>query len=87
VLAKIAHGATDIYPNPVTHELFIPSENADQGDVVEIYSLQGILVKTTSVSDNSPTTLDCTALSPGVYLLHIRDAYGVVKSSQRFVKH
>jgi Secretion system C-terminal sorting domain len=87
VLAKIAHGAADIYPNPVTQELFIPSENAYEGDAVEIYSLQGTLVKTVSVSNNSSTILDCTPLSDGVYLLHIRDAYGAVKSSQRFVKH
>jgi Secretion system C-terminal sorting domain len=87
VLAKITPNTADIYPNPVSQELFIPSDNAAEGDVIEVYSLQGTLVKSTSTFNNTFTTIDCTALSSGVYLLHIRDAYGAVKSSQRFVKH
>jgi hypothetical protein len=68
-----------VYPNPVQDILYITTDaNIDQ---VEIYNIQGQLIKTGNPKARKISTMD---LSSGLYLLRIASDKGV--STHRFIK-
>jgi len=69
-----------IYPNPVTDNLFIGSE--DKATAGEIYTLAGQLVRSAAVEQNKVSVDD---LASGVYLLKLRMEDGTA-TTKRFVK-
>ena len=59
-----------IYPNPASDRLYIESETLD-GEI-SLFDLSGQSVLSEPAGDTGLTTLDVSALSPGIYLLQIR---------------
>ena len=69
-----------VYPNPVSDQLFISSENT-QIENIRVYSISGKQVLDDSNFENS---LDVSGFSEGIYFLEIYSSEG--KSVQKFVK-
>ncbi len=69
-----------IYPNPVSDQLFISSENT-MIETITIYSLTGKKVVEVVSETNS---IDVTTLSKGMYFVEISSASG--KSVKKFIK-
>ncbi len=86
-MATINKRKTTFYPNPVENQLFIKSENLNDGDVLEIYSMQGVLMSSFLISDNTITTINCENFNTGIYLLEIRNESGTMKKTHRFLKN
>jgi hypothetical protein len=55
------------YPNPVTDELRLRSE---KDETVEIYSVNGKLVKTISIAQGVEKIVSCSDLESGIYMIH-----------------
>jgi hypothetical protein len=73
--------AVNVFPNPVSDELFITSE----GMVIEkiiVYSMSGQTVLT---SENIAGSIDVSSLSEGLYFIEVSSSEG--KSVQKFVKN
>jgi pectate lyase len=70
---------SQIYPNPVRDILYISKEiNANK---VEVYSLSGVLMHRSDISDNR---IDLSSLQSGSYLIRISTSEGVL--NQRIIK-
>lgn len=59
-----------VYPNPASDRLYIESETVD--GVITLFDLSGQSVLNEPAGATGLTTLDVSALSPGIYLLQIR---------------
>lgn len=70
-----------IYPNPVSDQLFISSENL-QIEKISIYSMSGKQVLETELEEES---VDVSNLSEGLYFIEITSKEG--KSQQKFIKN
>ncbi|RZK09540.1 MAG: T9SS type A sorting domain-containing protein [Flavobacterium sp.] len=70
----------NLYPNPVQNQLFI---NSEETQYYQIYSILGTTLSEGTLSVGS--SIDCSALSSGVYLLSLRDGFGKV-NTVKFVK-
>jgi len=68
------------YPNPVKDVLYFSASG--KATQAEIYDLNGRLVKTAAVSNNSVNVL---SLSKGVYFIILRTDKGTVK--EKFIKN
>jgi hypothetical protein len=55
------------YPNPVTDELRLRS---DKDETVQIYSVNGKLVKTISIAQGVEKIVSCNDLESGIYMIH-----------------
>ncbi len=73
-LAKV-NNTFQVYPNPCFDKLRINSDNYQGNNLYEIYTLQGILVKSINESDN-PLEISTSDLKPGIYLLKIFNSEG-----------
>ncbi len=69
-----------LYPNPVQNRLFIDSEETQQ---YQIYSILGVKITEGTIAVGS--SIDCSGLISGVYLLNLIDEMGNV-STVKFVK-
>jgi len=67
-------------PNPAFEYLKIEGENLN-GEIIRIYDLRGLLVKTTFVASNQ---VDIHDIAPGAYMLHLNKNNKT--ASQKFVK-
>ncbi len=77
---KFNKSKVNIYPNPVQNSLFI--------DTDEIQSYQMFSILGNKISEGTlliGNTIDCSHLTPGVYLLNLTDAFGNV-STVKFLK-
>jgi len=77
-----------VYPNPAADELVVRSlEFGDKKMEVEIYDVLGQEVFQSSIQHPSAdgSTINISALPPGIYFVKVRDEKGNV-SAQRFVK-
>ena len=70
----------DMYPNPVSNQLFVSSESATI-ESISVYSLQGQQIKVLLQDDSS---LDVSFLSSGMYFIEVSTSEG--KSVQKFIK-
>ncbi len=61
----------EFYPNPTSDVLFIQNHNGSL-EVLNIYSVQGVLVKTISLSQNI-TSIDFTGFESGIYFIRSVD--------------
>ena len=73
--------AFDIYPNPVSDQLFISSENL-QIEKISIYSMNGKEVLSVETNEKS---IDVSNLSEGLFFIEVTSPEG--KSQQRFIKN
>ena len=71
----------NVYPNPVSNQLFITSESATI-EKITVYSISGILA--IEVSANADF-IDVSNLSEGLYFIEISSSEG--KSVQKFLKN
>ncbi len=69
-----------IYPNPVSDQLFISSENL-QVENIRIYEISG---KQVLNIERSETSIDVSQLTEGIYFIEVTSQEGT--SSQRFIK-
>ncbi len=70
----------DVYPNPVSDQLFISSENL-QIERISIYSMSGKEVRRLETKEKS---IDVSRLHEGIYFIEVTSLNG--KSIQKFVK-
>lgn len=56
-----------VYPNPTTNNLYIKNYSDNPIQTIEIYSLQGQLIKTIQTNNDNFIKIDCSDLKPGVY--------------------
>ena len=71
----------DIYPNPVSNELYISSDNL-QVEKINIYSINGKEVMSVETADKS---IDVSRLQQGVYFIEVTSGEG--KNIQKFIKN
>ena len=76
-----------VYPNPAFNKIFIRQTNPAQVTNVEIYNIQGVLVKKDlfSTSTMFEYQVDIAGLNAGIYFLHISNNEGV-QSVSKFIK-
>jgi hypothetical protein len=67
----------NVYPNPVSHQLFIDTENL-QGARCEIISILGSQIYTKTLISNREF-IDCSSWNSGIYIIQITSQYGTVK--------
>jgi hypothetical protein len=70
-----------IYPNPVSDQLFISSENTVIERIV-VYSIYGKMVLETANENNS---IDASTLSKGIYFIEMSSE--TVKTVKKFIKN
>ena len=70
-----------LFPNPVQNHLFVNNEKTQE---YEIYSILGTKISNGTLAVGS--SIDCSGLSSGVYLLNLTDSYGN-KKTLKFIKH
>ncbi len=75
---------TAIYPNPFTNKLTVSSDQAY--DQINIYNIQGQLVKRKRFLATKKKPLDTSALSSGVYYMTILSNSATLGSTQKIVK-
>ncbi len=66
---KLTTNSVQLYPNPVKNTLIIERNNSDEV-VIELYSINGLLLNTTK-TENRTTTLNVEVLSSGTYFIKI----------------
>lgn len=66
------HSKLELFPNPATNAVNITLPEGSLNAVAEIYSAQGNLVNTTTISSLAQTTLNVDALDNGIYNVVIR---------------
>jgi hypothetical protein len=74
-----ARSIFNLYPNPVTTELRLESEDITAGDVIRIYTISGSLVGT-YIAEGTQVTINVSHLPVGTYVITVGE------SVQRFVK-
>lgn len=72
------------YPNPTNGTMYV--ENVMENSVVEIYSIEGRLMKSWTVYSNF-TMLDLAEFADGVYLLRATGSDGEIRSEKIMVRH
>jgi hypothetical protein len=87
--AVLANSIVAIYPNPTTQLLNIESQSTENATTqFKVYDVLGQIVLTKSVTLNkgiTQTTLDCTNLAKGTYILMYKDANSKMQQG-KFVK-
>ncbi|MDY0216836.1 MAG: T9SS type A sorting domain-containing protein, partial [Bacteroidales bacterium] len=61
----------NIYPNPSTHLVNISSESSNKIQKVEVYSIQGKLIKSIDNQNSNLIQMDVRDLNSGIYLVKI----------------
>ena len=65
-----------MYPNPTNGELRIILPASESGDYhIKVVDLSGRPVLLDQIKDNSEHILDCSGISPGMYLLVVEGKY------------
>ncbi|SKC63332.1 RICIN domain-containing protein [Ohtaekwangia koreensis] len=82
VYSEDVSNPTELYPNPVSDILYISVMDSKQA-VVEIYTLQGVLLLTKEVY-SSKAAVDLTSIAPGIYMVKIKESNLIV--SKKIVK-
>ena len=73
-----------VYPNPVSHQLIIDTENIE-GASCEIHSILGSQICTKTLISNREY-IDCSNWSPGIYFIQITSQFGTVKRMKFIVE-
>lgn len=74
-----------LYPNPVKNNLIVKSTNFAANLTIEIYDIQGKLLKSQILEFENQAVIDVSELYNGVYFLKIEDGHGLISTS-KFVK-
>ena len=74
----------EIFPNPVNNQLNIQQKTLDSDISLEIYSMQGQLLKQVGIN-KSRTTINTDFLLPGVYVL-VLSQKGVPFRNEKLLK-
>jgi hypothetical protein len=77
----------DIWPNPASQEVKLALSDGETIESVTVYDLNGKIVLQAAAPERmrAEMTLDISALTNGVYLIHMTDANGIVHRD-KFVK-
>ena len=70
-------GSLTIYPNPATNQVTVSMKDGSQLQQVSLYSMDGRLLQTSKVGDDS-VTLNVEDLPSGVYSVQVRTEKGIV---------
>jgi hypothetical protein len=71
----------EIYPNPATEELVLDMEGTVGPYTVQIFSVDGRLVKEQQVSNQGPERLEIHDLSTGSYTIKCLGSFGTMQSN------
>jgi hypothetical protein len=80
---QFANHKTLLYPNPARDYLFLNDENVENPGKIEIFDMQGKLVKQ---FDNQQKSLKVRDLSSGMYMYSVFDKNGRIIHSDKFYK-
>jgi hypothetical protein len=71
----------EVYPNPADNEVFIKTNglNKSQSTLIKIFSMDGRLIKNQQL-ENIGSSIDCSALQNGLYLLQLQNGDKVYQS-------
>lgn len=69
-LADLVGSNVSLYPNPATNYIRVNFENSAEPAIIRLYNITGSLLSET-ISQNNITKVDVSALTSGVYMLHI----------------
>lgn len=81
----IEHTKAQLFPNPVQRFLTIKMETT-ANTVLEVYNLQGQLMQTSWLNDETTQEVELSALQAGVYLVRLSDERGNQLLSQSIIK-
>jgi thiol-disulfide isomerase/thioredoxin len=76
----------NVYPNPTNGQVNIQSENGVEVQAVEVYSLEGKLLLSKTMSNRSDNRFDASHLSNGLYILNIKTEEGIVSKQLSILK-
>lgn len=77
-----------VYPNPASpsDQVIVKQSNVEQGAVINIYNMSGVLIKGSIPMNNSETTLRINELTPGMYIIQVSGPKGAKQTSKLLVK-
>lgn len=73
-----------MFPNPVSDYVTIQSEQAFKGRI-EIFDMEGRLMKKQSINKVNEVRINCSDLSPGNYIVHLRSDKGFLYGHRKIV--
>lgn len=68
-LAQNSLNPFSIYPNPAIDKIFI--QNAESGSIVEIISLQGVVLLSQTITTNNDRQINISEIQKGIYLVKV----------------
>ena len=68
------------FPNPVTHTSYLTGLNLNQVYSIQLMDLHGALIESKIVSGSSNADINMEALENGVYLVHVVNSNGLIKT-------
>jgi Secretion system C-terminal sorting domain len=75
------------YPNPASHQIILEHQKLSQKAIIQILSINGIMVhQTYSQTGSYQTYINIATLKPGVYLIKYDDGKGTIQTTT-FVKN
>lgn len=80
------NGSVNIYPNPVSDEMYVVCNRYVSESVLRIYTITGTLVKDIKVAPGTGLKVNTAELLPGLYFLQVISADGF-SACNRFVKN
>ncbi len=84
---ELQDNRASLYPNPFKNKLSLTSPQKNGNIKVEVYSLKGVLVKSTNLTNSfTVNELDMSKLPPGNYIVVIIDATGKLIHCSRVQK-
>lgn len=79
------NGSVNIYPNPVSDEMYVVCNRYVSESVLRIYTITGTMVKDIKVAPGTGLKVNTAELLPGLYFLQVISADGF-SACNRFVK-
>lgn len=82
---KVQTAVLNIYPNPASSYFTISMQNNNENKTVSVYTMDGVLVKQQSFS-NEKTQVETSGLSSGLYVVEVRTSKEVFKKKLMVIK-
>ncbi|HLT73102.1 MAG TPA: DUF4082 domain-containing protein [Cyclobacteriaceae bacterium] len=85
--SPLSMSGVNLYPNPANREIRVAMrQTMAKGSIVRVYDSRGIEVLNQEITGEE-NTLDVSGFLPGLYVLKVYDANGMISSRLFFVRH
>src|SRR5690606_12145377 len=85
--SPLSMSGVNLYPNPANREIRVAMrQTMAKGSIVRVYDSRGIEVLNQEITGEE-NTLDVSGFLPGLYVLKVYDADGMISSRLFFVRH